>query len=205
MTDLDYNGVLYQPDVTEQGVTCCLASFLMQYWNGNFDGAESWLVNLKDRMYYPSLWEYLPERYDLYSIDGFMFSITDCLLAACNEGDFYVPTSDEYKRNATLLGKYLRQGHTEEPETDPRKGLVDDNVSNSAYNAACALRYYSLARHHDQSWTVRTSKYDWQDFYKYCCELDSVRDLKSNKEKIKRLGYILAEAAATKYSISVGV
>lgn len=203
MTDFDGRGLLDQPDVTEQGVTCCLASFLMQYWDGNFDGAESWLVNLKNRMYFPNLWEYLPERYGLYSLDGFMFSVTDCLLSACNEGDFYVPTSEEYKANAELLSRYLRQGHTEEPETDPRKGLVDDKVSKSAYHAAAALRHYSIARHHDPIWTVRrTDLYNWQDFYRHCGKLDTVCNLTSDSEKIKKLGYILAEAAATKFEIS---
>lgn len=189
-------------DWQDRSVTCALANFLANYWNYNFDLCSNCLVNLCRRLLWTDDIACLPANYDIYDIDGFMYSITECVQAACNEGNFYNPSSNEYKTSVVLLASYLAQGSTNEPQTDPNKGTVSKDMSERASHAAKALWHLSVALHRDSVRdNVRRSELPW---LKFVNESNNVTDdnTLNTENRIVALGFVLAEAAATKFAIS---
>ena len=189
-------------DWQDRSVTCALANFLTNYWNYNFDLCSNCLVNLCRRLLWTDDITCLPVKYDIYDIDGFMYSITECVQAACNEGNFYNPSSVEYRTSVVLLASYLAQGSTNEPHTDPNKGTVPKDMSERASNAAEALCHLSVALHRDSVVdNIRSSERPW---LKFVNESNNVtgNDTLNTENRIVALGHVLAEAAATKFAIS---
>ena len=189
-------------DWQDNSVTFWLASFLVNYWSYNFDTCSNCLVNLCRRLLWTSDIACLPVNYDIYDIDGFMYSITECVQAACNEGNFYNPSSNEYKTSVVLLASYLAQGSTNEPQTDPNKGTVSKDMSERASHAARALWHLSVVLHRDSvAGNVRSSELPW---LKFVNESNHVTDDETlnTENRIVALGHVLAEAAATKFAIS---
>lgn len=190
-------------DWQDNSITYMLAGFLTDYWSYKFDICSNCLVNLCRRLLWTHDITHLPSNYDKHNIDGFMYSITECVQAACNEGNFYNPTSDEYKTSVVLLASYLEQGHTNEPQTDPNKGLVSEKLSKEALQAAEALWHLSIALNRDQrADNLRPSEPQWSKFMECANNITCMHKAKSTAEVVTRLGYALSEAAATKFEIS---
>lgn len=189
-------------DWQSRSVTCALANFLTTYWNYNFDLCSNCLVNLCRCLLRTSDIACLPANYDIYDIDGFMYSITECVQAACNEGNFDNPSSVEYQTSVVLLASYLAQGSTNEPQTDPNKGTVSKDMSERASHAARALWHLSVALHRDSvADNVRSSELPWLKFVNESNHVTNDETL-NTENRIVVLGHVLAEAAATKFAIS---
>lgn len=189
-------------DWQDNSVTFWLASFLVNYWSYNFDTCSNCLVNLSRRLLWADGTTSLPPEYNKYDLDGFMYSITECVQAACNEGNFDNPNSVEYQTSVVLLASYLAQGSTNEPQTDPNKGTVSKDMSERASHAAKALWHLSVALHRDSVRdNVRCSELPW---LKFVNESNNVTDddTLNTENRIVALGFVLAEAAATKFAIS---
>lgn len=189
-------------DWQNNSVTFWLADFLVNYWSYNFDMCSNCLVNLCRCLLWSCDTAHLPSNYDKYDVDGFMYSITECVQVACNEGNFYNTSSEEYRTSVVLLASYLAQGHTNEPQTDPSKGTVPRDMSERASQSAEALWHLSIALHRDSGMdNVRSSKQHWLEFVN---ETNNVIDnnVLNTEHKVVALGNVLAEAAATKFEIS---
>lgn len=180
--------------------TCHLAAFLSNYWSYNFDACELCLDSLRQSLACSVDTHMLP-KYSKYDMDGYMYAVTDCVQAACNEGNFYDPSSDEYKGSVGTLSKYLEEGTTSEPQTDPSKGLVPSKLSDRATHAAEALWNLSVALHRDSSLdNIRDAQLCWS---RYTEEANLVvPDTRRVEDTVLALGYVLSEAAATKFEIS---
>jgi len=191
-------------DWQDNSITYALASFLVNYWSYNFDMCSNCLVNLSRRLLWTDCTTSLPPEYNKYNLDGFMYSITECVQAACNEGNFYNPSSEEYRTSVVLLASYLAQGHTNEPQTDPSKGTVSEDMSSRASCASEALWHLSIALYRDEipNNSLRPSERHWSKFMECANNITCIHKTKSTVETVTRLGYVLSEAAATKFEIS---
>lgn len=190
-------------DWQDNSITYILAIFLSNYWKYNFDMCSNCLTNLCRRLLWADCTMSLPAEYSKYDLDGFMYSITECVQAACNEGNFYNPSSNEYKTSVVLLASYLEQGHTNEPQTDPNKGVVSEKLSKEASQAAEALWHLSIALHRDQcADNIHLSEPHWSKFIECANNITCTYKTNSTVATVTRLGYTLSEAAATKFEIS---
>ena len=136
-------------------------------------------------------------KYSKYQLDGYMYLATQCVAAVCNLGDpSFNSTSDEYVECFDRFVRCLKSGRTFDPDTDPSKGLVPDDVAFRAGLALEALHYLNLCSvpKKEEGYNELRSQYTRR------CKWLGLTS--SDSENLVVLGNLATEAAATKLEIS---
>ena len=171
-----------------------LVWFLLRYWVYDFDKCCNVLARL-DANIAKSEPNY--NKYSKYQLDGYMYLATQCVAAVCNLGDpSFNSTSDECVECFDRFVSCLKSGRTFDPDTDPSKGLVPNDVVFKAGLALEALRYLNMC-------SVPKNKEDYNELrsqYTRSCKWLGLTS--SDSENVVALGNLVTEAAATKLEIS---
>lgn len=148
-------------------------------------------------MLYTFTWH---KKYSKYQLDGYMYLATQFVAAVCNLGDpSFRSVSNECVECLDRFVGCLKSGRTFDPDTDPSKGLVPDDVDLKAGLALEALHYLSMCS------TPRSDKnYDTlrKQYNKRLNLINETSLCLSDSEAVVVLGNLVTEAAAIKLEIS---
>lgn len=174
-----------------------LVWFLLRYWAYDFDECCNILarIDTKGTQSEPNY-----KKYSKYQLDGYMYLATQFVASVCNLGDpSFKSVSNECVECLDRFVGCLKSGRTFDPDTDPSKGLVPDDVDLKAGLALEALHYLIVCS------TPRSDK-DYDTLRKqYNKRLKLINETSlclSDSGAVVVLGNLVTEAAAIKLEIS---
>ena len=167
----------FEPCWEDPGLFCAMVSGLYHYFDKDYEGFNSWIVNIKHRLFLPCYWDVLPNtpRNSIHIYDVYSSIIGPCVLEACKSNNCNECRSNSYKSNMIELSYLIKDPYL---YNSCQVRPINEEFRDVAKTSSLALRYWSLYLYHKDVNTVRNCQFDYKD---YIDTLDKLKlDLNDN-------------------------
>lgn len=172
----------FEPCWEDPGLFCAMVSGLYHYFDKDYNSFNSWIVNIKHRIFLPCCWDRLPDvpNKSIFIYSVYSNIIGQCVFEACKSKNCNECKSDSYKSNvielsALIKGTCLYNSRQVKP--------LNEEFRYVAKISSLALRYWSLYLYHKDVNTLRNCQFDYED---YIDTLDKLK-LDINDNPVKKL------------------
>ena len=168
----------FEPCWEDPGLFCAMVSGLYHYFNKDYKSFNSWIVNIKHRLFLPCYWDVLPDIPYIYNV--YSNIIGQCVLEACKSKNCNECKSNLYKSSVIELSNLINNPYLYNSiQVKP----INEEFRNVAKTSSLALRYWSLYLYHRDVNTLRNCQFDYED---YIDTLDKLK-LDINDNPVKKL------------------